>query len=86
MRFQISFLIHYIYKVNKNERSVCFCICERSFCFCETKKEKIKTKFQKIKAKKKILERAFALFRGTIYILYFCFPIILTRFRRYGKK
>ena len=24
-----------IYKVKKNERSTCFCICERSFCFCE---------------------------------------------------
>ena len=64
----------------KNERSTCFCICERSFWFCETKKEKIKTKFQKTKTKKEFLERAFALFRRTIYILYFCFPIILTRF------
>ena len=36
IRFQISILIHYIYKVKKNERSTCFCICERSFCVCES--------------------------------------------------
>ena len=28
-------LPYYIYKVKENERSICFCICERSFGFCE---------------------------------------------------
>lgn len=32
-----------IYKVKENERSTCFCICERSFGFCEALFEKIET-------------------------------------------
>ncbi len=43
-------------------------------------------KFWKIKTKKEFLESSFALFRRTIYILYFCFRFVLTRFQSYGKK